>query len=32
MSEQITLTKKQLASVAGYTYRRLYDINKELPL
>ena len=25
------LTKKELASVAGYTYRRLHDIDMELP-
>lgn len=25
------MTKKQLASVAGYTYRRLHDIDMELP-
>ena len=25
------MTKKELASVAGYTYRRLYDIDRELP-
>lgn len=27
----IALTKKELASVAGYTYRRLYDIDMDLP-
>ena len=27
----ICLTKKELASVAGYTYRRLYDIDRDLP-
>ena len=27
----IALTKKELASVAGYTYRRLHDIDMELP-
>ncbi len=27
----ITLTKKELASVAGYTYRRLHDIDLGLP-
>lgn len=27
----IGMTKKELASVAGYTYRRLYDIDKGLP-
>ena len=27
----ISLTKKELASVAGYTYRRLYDIDRDLP-
>ena len=26
-----TMTKKELATVAGYTYRRLYDIDKALP-
>lgn len=25
------MTKKELASLAGYTYRRLYDIDRELP-
>lgn len=25
------LTKKELANAAGYTYRRLYDIDRELP-
>ena len=25
------LTKKELANIAGYTYRRLYDIDKALP-
>lgn len=25
------MTKKELATVAGYTYRRLYDIDKALP-
>ena len=25
------MTKKELASVAGYTYRRLYDIDRDLP-
>lgn len=25
------LTKKELASIAGYTYRRLYDIDRDLP-
>lgn len=25
------LTKKQLAELAGYTYRRIYDIDKNLP-
>lgn len=25
------LTKKELAEIAGYTYRRLYDIDRELP-
>ena len=29
--EKTTLTKKELATVAGYTYRRLHDIDKELP-
>ena len=27
----ITMTKKELATVAGYTYRRLYDIDRDLP-
>lgn len=27
----ISLTKKELATVAGYTYRRLYDIDRDLP-
>ena len=27
----ISLTKKELATVAGYTYRRLYDIDAGLP-
>lgn len=27
----ISLTKKELANAAGYTYRRLYDIDKALP-
>ena len=27
----IALTKKQLAELAGYTYRRIYDIDKNLP-
>lgn len=27
----MTMTKKELASVAGYTYRRLYDIDRDLP-
>ena len=26
-----SMTKKDLATVAGYTYRRLYDIDRELP-
>ena len=25
------LTMKELANIAGYTYRRLYDINRDLP-
>lgn len=25
------LTKKELATIAGYTYRRLYDIDRDLP-
>lgn len=28
---EMTLTKKELAAVAGYTYRRLHDIDTELP-
>lgn len=31
MSMDIFLTKKELASVAGYTYRRLHDIDMGLP-
>ncbi len=27
----ISLTKKELASVAGYTYRQLYNIDRDLP-
>lgn len=27
----LSLTKKELANAAGYTYRRLYDIDKNLP-
>ena len=27
----MTLTKKELATIAGYTYRRLYDIDRDLP-
>lgn len=27
----MTLTKKELASIAGYTYRRLHDIDLSLP-
>lgn len=27
----LSLTKKELANAAGYTYRRLYDIDKGLP-
>ena len=27
----ISLTKKELATAAGYTYRRLYDIDRDLP-
>ena len=27
----VTMTKKELATVAGYTYRRLYDIDRDLP-
>lgn len=27
----IELTKKELAAAAGYTYRRLYDIDRDLP-
>ena len=27
----LELTKKELANAAGYTYRRLYDIDRELP-
>lgn len=28
---EITLTRKELATLAGYSYRRLYDIDKDLP-
>lgn len=31
MSMRVTLTKKELATAAGYSYRRLYDIDAELP-
>ena len=27
----MTMTKKELATLAGYTYRRLYDIDRDLP-
>ena len=27
----ISMTKKELASIAGYTYRRLYDIDRDQP-
>lgn len=27
----VSLTKKELATAAGYTYRRLYDIDRDLP-
>lgn len=27
----ISMTKKELANIAGYTYRRLYDIDRDLP-
>lgn len=27
----VEMTKKELASIAGYTYRRLYDIDRDLP-
>ena len=27
----LSLTKKELANIAGYTYRRLYDIDRNLP-
>ena len=27
----LQLTKKELANIAGYTYRRLYDIDRDLP-
>lgn len=27
----VSMTKKELATVAGYTYRRLYDIDRDLP-
>lgn len=29
--EAPSMTKKELASIAGYTYHRLYDIDKSLP-
>lgn len=28
----LSLTKKDLANIAGYTYRRLYDIDRDLPV
>ena len=28
---QLLLTKKELAELTGYTYRRLYDIDRDLP-
>lgn len=31
MITTISMTKKELANVAGYTYRRLYDIDRNLP-
>ena len=31
MSMGVTMTKKELATIAGYTYRRLYDIDRDLP-
>lgn len=27
----LSMTKKELANLAGYTYRRLYDIDRDLP-
>lgn len=27
----LTMTRKELASISGYTYRRLYDIDRALP-
>lgn len=27
----VEMTKKELATIAGYTYRRLYDIDRDLP-
>ena len=27
----VEMTKKELANIAGYTYRRLYDIDRDLP-
>lgn len=27
----VSMTKKELATIAGYTYRRLYDIDRDLP-
>ncbi|MBR6224322.1 MAG: hypothetical protein IKR02_01210, partial [Firmicutes bacterium] len=26
-----SMTKKELATIAGYTYRRLYDIDRDQP-
>lgn len=31
MANKLEMTKKDLASLTGYTYRRLHDIDKELP-
>lgn len=30
-TKKLCMTKKELASIAGYTYRRLYDIDRDLP-
>ena len=27
----VEMTKKELATIAGYTYRRIYDIDRDLP-
>lgn len=30
-TKKTSMTKKELAGIAGYTYRRLYDIDRDLP-